>query len=138
MEGVLTESKNGNPMVVVQFQFLDPPHTEIRWNGMLMGKMLDRTLDSLRYCGWTGDDLSNIVFPPGAEVSLALENELYEGKQHTKVKWVDRAGGAGVAKIKDQLSPIERTDLASTLKGAVLAHQQKQAAAGGDDSKIPF
>jgi hypothetical protein len=117
VEGVLTESKNGNPMVVVQFQFLDPPHTEIRWNGMLMGKML---------------------FPPGAEVSLALENELYEGKQHTKVKWVNRAGGAGVAKIKDQLSPIERTDLASTLKGAVLAHQQKQAAAGGDDSKIPF
>jgi hypothetical protein len=141
LDAVLTESKNGNAMVVIAFQLLDPPHIEMAYRGMLMGKQTDRTLDTLRLCGWKGDDLSNITLDKGNEVALVLENEVYEGKNHTHIKWVNKVGGAGMAKVKDSLSPVERQALAASLAGAVLAHKQKAMAEGGVEAgtgDIPF
>ena len=137
IEGVLTQSKAGNAMVKVTFQLLDPPHTSIVWNGMLHNeKSTGRTLDSLRYAGWTGDDLATLSFPSSNEVVLTLENEEYEGKQHTRVQWVN-AKGSGSFKLKDDLGAAEKAAIAARLKGAVLAHKAKSAAKGGGED-IPF
>jgi hypothetical protein len=74
-------------------------------------------------------------------VALVLENEVYEGKNHTHIKWVNKVGGAGMAKVKDALSPVERQTLAASLAGAVLAHKQKAMAEGGiepSNKDLPF
>lgn len=138
IEAVLSQSKVGNAMIKVNFQLLDPPHIGLTWNGMLHNeKSTTRTLDTLRLCGWKGDDLSDVAFSPENEVSLSLKNEEYEGKQHTRVQWVNAKGDGSGFKLKDTLSPAEKVAIASRLKGAVLAHKAKgNTASGGSD--IPF
>lgn len=137
VEAALTQSKAGNAMIKVTFQLLEPPHTLLVWNGMLHSeKMTARTLDSLRYAGWKGDDLSLVTFPSENEVSLTLENEEYEGKQHTKVAWVNKAGDSGF-KVKSDLAPAEQMALAAKLKGAVLAHKAKEGHQQGNTNP-PF
>lgn len=96
------ETDSGKPQVAVGFQILtegaDPGY--ITWHGYFTEKTADRTIESLRLCGWQGDDLTELTDSnPAAnlsanEVELVIEDETYEGKTRAKVQWVNRPGGA--------------------------------------------
>lgn len=94
LEWVLAEiGEKNTPAVSIEFGFLDPELGKITWDGWLTEKAADRTIESLRYCGWQGEDLSDLHGLDANEVDLVIEAEEYEGRTYPKVKWVNRAGG---------------------------------------------
>ena len=123
----LDVSKNGKDQVVVLFAYVGEDGEEhmIRWYGFFTEATTDRTLDSLRYCGWTGDDLSNLEGLDANEVELVLEEEEYEGKLNTKVKWVN---GPSRFELKNPMNQAQAKSFAERMRGKVVAHKQK---AGG-------
>lgn len=95
-EWILTEiGEKNTPAVSIEFGFSDPSlgNATIAWDGWLTEKAADRTIESLRYCGWEGLDLTELQGLDRNEVDLVIEAEEYEGRTYPKVKWVNRAGG---------------------------------------------
>lgn len=57
----------------------------------LSAKALERTEKALRTCGWVGDDVSELM-RDGVDikwVEIVVEEEEYQGKVRTKVKWIN-------------------------------------------------
>jgi len=65
---------------------------ELTWYGYFTEATMDRTIESLRHCGWEGDDLEHMEGLDANEVVLVVAEEEYEGKWYTKVQWVNRQG----------------------------------------------
>lgn len=120
------------PQVVVEFKCVsedDPDHGySISWFGFFTEKALKRTIESLRYIGWKGDDLAEL---PGLaetgmladEVDLVVEHEEYEGQLKAKVSWVNKPGGGRVQLAK----PMEADSLksfAARMKGSIAAAER--------------
>ena len=47
-----------------------------------------RTIESLRYCGWRGYDLSDLEGVTENEVAIEVEHTTWEGEPRPKVAWV--------------------------------------------------
>jgi len=131
-------SKKGTPLVQVNFQIHDegPNHGElIRWDGYFTEKTAERTIESLGYCGWKGDDVS-VFTKEGVldgcdlnEVSIFIEMEPYEGddekykgKEFPRVQWVNKAGGRGL-NVENAMPVSEAVAFAEKMKG--LVHKAK-------------
>jgi hypothetical protein len=147
-------TQGGKPQVAVTFEILEGEDTgrNITWYGYFTDRTKERTIESLRFCGWKGDDISDLSSVNGdGEVSLVIEHEEYEGKTRAKVQWVN-GGGARLAK------PMDANDakaFAAKLKGIVAGVDAKMKSGGGrgggpapslgdeapppiDDDDIPF
>ena len=135
LEAVLSMSSTGKEMINVEFRLADSTD-QITWRGFFTDKTKDRTIESLRYCGWTGDDIGNVTFPQGNEVILVIEEETYEGKTHSRVQWVNRASKGPV--VKNEMSLNDRKAFAAKMKGAILAFDAKNPDAKGGGDDIPF
>jgi hypothetical protein len=97
-EWALGETASGKEQVAVAFNILTPDAQENRltWYGYFSDGAVDRTLESLRICGWQGDDLTDLTGLDANEVELVVEDEEYpegSGKWRAKVQWVNRSGG---------------------------------------------
>lgn len=95
---MLSETSKGTPQVAVEFALLDPEaefHT-LAWYGFLSDATFNRTIEALRYCGWQGENLDDLQGLDANEVSLVVDEEEYEGKLQTRVRWVNRAVGLSV------------------------------------------
>jgi hypothetical protein len=85
------------PQVSIMFAILDEgPYKgrRIGWMGFFTEASVDRTVESLRLCGFKGDELADL--PRQAldqEVSVTVEHDEWEGKKRAKVAWVNAPGG---------------------------------------------
>lgn len=91
-------TKGGKEQVVVEFRITEGDATGnvIAWFGYFTEKTWSRTMEALRYCGWKGDDISNL---DGLDqpVEIVVEHEEDdEGKLRAKVRWVNRVGAGRV------------------------------------------
>lgn len=117
------ESSTGKPQLVVNFEILEGPSEgkRIAWFGYFTEKTTQRTVESLRLCGFKGDDLAGAVVQKlDQEVQIVVAHEEYEGKTTAKVRWVNRAGGDGFRMDK----PMDKMGLsrfAAQMKNAVKA-----------------
>jgi hypothetical protein len=125
--------------VVIEFRLTngdDPDFGHsISYFGFFTDKTIKRTIESLRYCGWKGDDLAELpvlaetgMLPD--EVDLVVDHEEYEGNVRAKVKWVNRPGGGRVELAK----PMEPTSLAAfsaRMKGSIKAAEAAPRQRGG-------
>jgi hypothetical protein len=127
IEAALGESSEGNPQVAVCFEILDEAFagSQITWYGSFsknLGKgkktPLQRTIESLRVCGWDSDDLSDLATCKNNEVSLVLDYEEFKGEKQLKVKWVNRPGGLA---LKAPMSEAQAKAFAARMKGEVIA-----------------
>lgn len=115
------ETKNHNPQVVLNFEIIEGDYAgrRVAWFGYFTEKTSQRTVEALRYCGFTGDDLAAAVYMPlDQEVQIVIEHEEYNGKWSAKVAWVNRAGGGGFKLDK----PMDKNGLsrfAAQMKSAV-------------------
>jgi hypothetical protein len=87
----LSETKTGKAFVAVTFKVVrgEMAGETIDWSGWLTSpKSEDRTLASLRYCGWKGEDITDLG-GLDQEVEIVVEHEEYEGKTRAKCAWVN-------------------------------------------------
>jgi hypothetical protein len=119
IEAGLGESSTGKEQVAVSFEILTEgvPEKFLTWFGYFTDATANRTIESLRHCGWKGDDLTDIS-GLDQEVDLVVEEEEYEGKQHTKVQWVNRPGGLT---IKTPLSPDKAKAFSASMRDRIRA-----------------
>lgn len=138
----LTESEEKKtPQVAVTFEITTAEYAGERviWFGFLTDKTTERTIQSLRYAGWKGTDLtdlSDLAKNDTPVVELVVEHETYKDKTRAKVQWVNPAGGrAGKALPADQAKA-----LSAKMRGAIAAVDQKLKEQGfqGGGSGIPF
>lgn len=116
----LGESSKGNEQVAVEFQVLTEgaSHDTLIWYGYFTDATVDRTIQSLRYMGWEGDDLSNLQGIDKNEVDLVVEDETYEGQTFAKVQWVNKPGGLA---LKAPLSPERAQSFAAKMRERIKA-----------------
>jgi hypothetical protein len=90
----------------------------------------ERSIESFRYMGWTGDDLVELPALCEAgqlgEVDIVVDHEEYQEKLQAKVKWVNRRGGGGV-QLKKPMEGTALADFAMRMKGRI----RTMGAAGG-------
>lgn len=123
------ESKEGTKQVVVAFEILDGPEAgrRISWFGYFGPKSMDRTIESLRLVGFTGDDLATLPTQQiNQKVSITVEHSEWDGKVRAKVAWVNRPGGGGV-KLEKPLAENDLRMFAASLRNRV---KSKPAVAG--------
>lgn len=130
VEAGMGESKSGNPQVAVLFRVIggERDGDTITWYGSFSKELgkgtktpFQRTIESLRACGWQGDDLSDYSSINEAneiDVSLVVEHDEYQGKVSAKVKWVNRGGGLG---LTTPMKPESAKAFAAKMRGEVLA-----------------
>lgn len=131
--GALGTTQKGTEQVGVEFVFTDGPNKDkrITWYGYFSEKTIDRTIESLRYAGWKGTDLSDLSDLSAENtpvVELVLETEDYNGKSTVRVSWVNRFGGGGVA-IKDKMDAGAAKSFAERMKAHVIAHDLQKGTA---------
>ena len=140
VEGALVEvGDKQTPAVSVIFEIIDGDAAgdRIKWDGWLTEKTADRTMESLRYCGWNTDMLDDLAGVTDNEVSLTIEPEVNErdGKTYARVKWVNRVGGGASINDMQRVAGASAKALAqrfaAAARGSRDAVKKPQAPQGG-------
>jgi len=124
VSGGLGYAGNGTEQLAVDFVITEGPNEgqHVTWWGFFSDKAVDRTIESLRICGWKGDDLCDLTGITDNDVDLVIEAEEYEDRRTGeirsigKVRWVNRAGGLN---LKDAMSPQQAREFAARMRGRV-------------------
>lgn len=152
--GLGSAGTKNTPEVAVEFEVVTPDADvrNITAHLYLTEATLERTVESLRYCGWKGDDVSDGL--PGLDtnvVSLVIEDEEYEGKTYPRVQWVNKKGGLALkapmaqdqakafgASLRDKIRAIE----AAKKQGQPKSASPSSAPAVGEkpisEADVPF
>lgn len=141
IEAVLGITETGKEQLAVTFQLLDPPDQKAVAYLFFTEKTLERTIESLRYMGWTGTNLAEFEqgreCPAGfgSEVEIVVEHEQYEGRTQVRVRWINRAGGPTV---KTAITGAAALSFAARMKAQIVAlDAAAKAAGGGNGAAIP-
>ena len=138
------ESKTGTPHIALEFEVTDGA-----WSGQrisayryLSEKTMDRTLEDMRTCGWTGKDLTDLSGIYTNDVEIVVADETYEGKTYARVQWINKLGGkaSGAPLPEDKLALVNqriRARLAMVDK-KIADQRQGQKPLPLDDDKVPF
>ena len=113
---------NGKEQAAVLFEITegDEAGERLTWFGYFTEKTAARTIESLRHCGWQGNDLSTITADDLCnDVSIVVDEEEYNGELRTKIQWVNRLG-SGLA-VKTRMDPTAAASFAARMKGACMA-----------------
>ena len=124
------QSSNGNEQVAVAIEFIDGPNHGRRavWYGSFTEKTEDRTLEALRYLGWSNDDLFNMEGLGDVEAEAVLEEEEgQDGKFRVRVKWINRVRGPA---FKTPLNDGQLKAFSQRMKGKAIATRQRVEQSG--------
>lgn len=130
VEGALVEvGDKQTPAVSVIFEIIDGDSAgdRIKWDGWLTEKTTDRTMESLRYCGWSTDMLDDLRGISDNEVQLVIEPEVNErdGKTYPRVKWVNRLGGGASINDLQKVAGAAARTLAQRFAAAARGSREK-------------
>lgn len=116
----------------------------------LHDKSWERSIESFRNMGWTGDDLEELpaLCESGqlADVEIVVDHEAYQGEWQAKVKWINKPGG-GAVKLKKPMEGSALKNFASQMRGKVrtvpsngasTASSQRHPNAPGNNDDLPF
>lgn len=104
---------------------LDHPGESLTWYGFFTDKTLDRTVESMRACGWQGVDLTDLSGMDANEVVLVVEHETDEsGAIRPRVRWVNSQGGLAMS---NALAGDDLAAFAATMRGRIAALDPRQA-----------
>lgn len=133
----LCRASTGTEQVAVSFKYLETvgpfeKGDSITWYGFLTDSTFDRTVESLRNAGWSGNNLADLSTVRGVVV-LVLEEDEYNGRVRTKVKWVNRISDGPAVKTENRIEGTQAAALAKRLEKRVIASDaaRAKAAAGG-------
>jgi len=116
------------------FEILSGPYAGQQLSAWLYfgEKSYQRSLDALRACGFSGDDIDKFSNQrPENEVSIVVEHEVDDkGKTRAKVKWVNKPGTGNGFVFKERLPANDLRSFSARLKGklkATPAYEGKKA-----------
>jgi hypothetical protein len=126
-------SNKGTEQVAVEFEILDEAHAgeRIHWMGFFTDKTTDRTMESLRICGWRTDDVTDLQGIGDNQVQLVVDHEEYDGKVLAKVQWVNRIGGG--FKMGSTMSEAQKKAFSARMRGAAVKSRSAAPPANGSD-----
>lgn len=120
----LALTKGEDFMVIAYIQLIDHPETfPIPWRGTfgdtLMAKgtknektVRKRTVESLRYMGFKGEDLAEVETQELDQIiSVVVEHDEHDGKEYLKIAWVNQNGGGSI-----QFTPMKKSDIKNFAK----------------------
>lgn len=121
-------TSKGTEQVQVVFDILDPDYDgqTVIWWGYFSEKTAERTMQSLRYCGWKGDDVTNLTGINDNEVEIVVEHNEYNGKTNARVAWVNRIGSGGMS-IKTPMPEDKRKAFAKKMKALAVKTAKEKA-----------
>ncbi len=117
-------AKKGTQQVVMMFEIIDHDEhsgTRAPWFGFFTKNAWERTIESLRYCGFQGDDLDALNSQQLDQVvSVKLEHETSKssGRTFLRVAFVNAASAGNVA-LADPMSANEVRDFAAMMKSRI-------------------
>lgn len=91
--------EKGTPQACINFEITDGDYAghRIAWVGFFTEKTTKRAFETLRLCGWKGDDLMGALAQELTNlVSIVVDHEEWNGKVRAKVQWVNKPGGGGM------------------------------------------
>lgn len=139
-----SSSQKGTPFIELYFEITqgDNKGGKVRWTSYFSEKTSERSIESLQYCGWKGDDMSE--FSDGGlhgldknEVEIVVEIEEYNDKEGNprsspKVQWVNRGGG-GYLNTAQAMNTDAAQTFGERMRGLVLALRAKKPQDTGTD-----
>lgn len=153
-------TKEGGDQIAVKFELTEGEYAGqcLVWYGFFTEKTRVRSLESLRACGWKGDDIAALTGMGDLQVQLVVEHEVQtqgkrEGETFAKVRWVNRLGGGGPIKLDRPMDARAKQTFAARMRmhaaqvkpvngGYPAPKQGELPATGGDDGNadddIPF
>ncbi|HWR21006.1 MAG TPA: hypothetical protein VN444_04000 [Verrucomicrobiae bacterium] len=131
VDGHLGLTSKSNEQIVVKFVIVDGPQKDqtVSWYGFFSDACFDRTIQSLRYCGWQGDDVSDMAGIDRNDVDIVVEHDEYQGKVTPKVRWINQVGGGA------GMSAAQAADFAQSIKPRIAG--MKSADPDAEES-VPF
>ncbi len=131
VDGHLGYTSKNNEQVVVRFAIVGGPHDgeSVQWFGFFTDACFDRTIRSLRYCGWQGDDVADLTGIDANEVDIVVGHNEYKGKITPRVSWVNQVGGLS------GMTPQQAHDFAESVKERIA---QMTSAEPEPEGGVPF
>lgn len=117
----LGTSSKGTEQVGVDLLILEGPSAgaHITYYGYFTDLTFERTVESLRLLGWTGNDLDDLTGIDRQEAIAVIEHEPDEqGEIRDRVRWINGPGGVA---MKDKMDPVAAKSFAARMKGKLLA-----------------
>lgn len=125
IEAVLGYTGGGSEQIAVTFELIDPPGQVIVWYGYFSDKTWERTIESLRACGWVGTDFEEFCYgqplPLGFDktVELVIDHEPDQNNVlRAKVRWVNSVRGPAVKRVLDS---NQARQFAARMRGNIIA-----------------
>jgi hypothetical protein len=120
---VTAHEKSGNEEIRVLFEIVGDEDNgkTITWYGYFTDKTAERTVESLRYMGWAGQNILDIQGLDKNKVQLVIEHDDYSGQPKAKVAWVNRLVSVYMGTPMDE---VKKKAFADRMKGLVLASKQ--------------
>lgn len=149
-EVVIGESgEKKTPFIEFYFSIVDGENKggKVRWTSYFTERSSERTIESLVYCGWKGDDLSEFAdhqlhgldtndVEIETEIEKRKDEETGEEKSYPRVKWVNKLGGH--LNVQNAMTKEAASSFADRMKGLVLKVRDKSGAkANGDGTDFP-
>jgi len=110
---------SGKEFIAVEFEIQSGEHAgdRLTWRGFFTEKTAERTIESLRYCGWKGDDLTDMTGFGSTLVQIVVDHESYEGKTYARIQWVNKLG----VSLKNAMDAGTRAAFAARMKGLAVS-----------------
>ncbi len=147
-------SQKLTPFAKITFEIIEGPEKgrQIDWIGYLSEKTMERTVESLRNCGYAGnnpEELSNCG--PNAiagllprEVQIVTQHKEFRGSVSDEVRWVNEVGQSGGDMLDAIRAAFAAKPLGSKARGGAGGHAIPRPAPAGAvknedaDDDIPF
>jgi hypothetical protein len=129
VEGALGYTSKGKEQVAIRFTILegDQAGQYLTWYGYFSEKTVERTFESLEFCGWDGDDLADLSGIDKNEVSIKVEHEQDEqGEVRARIRWINSGGGLA---MKERMDEGQAKAFAARMRGELVARKQRKGAA---------
>lgn len=135
-------AKTGREQIAALFEFTEAPFAgqQLTWYGSFTPEAFPITVRALKALGWRGERIDTLRNDAkvGTMVDLVCQVETFEGKQRSKIQFINRRG----LKLERPLDPGERRALAERVQDMLdrKVHESATAptGAGGEDDDIPF
>lgn len=137
VEAALGYTNGGKEQVAVLFELADGDEAgqQITWYGYFTERTEERTLESLRYCGWEGDDISNLGSVTKNDVQIVVEMERSDDGHYARVRWVNRSGTA--LALKSHMNDEQKRAFAARMKGKAMTMRQASGQQKPDGTRAP-